>query len=218
MQEYKPSVGENINEAALNMTALAKTVCRDVIATFNDIILTASPSGDPQEIINYYHTESGHRHEEYINSPEHKEQQRQSEEAQQRRDATLKGAPTVAPQLKVTDGAKWDSWVTANIDPYGAATMRFAERWGRLMQAQIRHGKQLDDCADECCSVADSEGITGFMYGCAVGVLAETWEYGEQLRRWHNLKTQIGTEGEAANKSGGVLNSALLHVGEKETK
>jgi hypothetical protein len=56
----------------------------------------------------------------------------------------------------------------------------------------------------------DAEGITGFMFGCAVLVLAKCWKYGEALRRWHNRDTQIGTEGDHANETGGVLNPALI--------
>lgn len=33
-----------------------------------------------------------------------------------------------------------------------------------------------------------------------------------KLRRWHNKDIQLGTEGDAANESGGVLNPALLHI------
>jgi len=33
------------------------------------------------------------------------------------------------------------------------------------------------------------------------------------LRRWHNKENQIGTEGDKANESGGVLNPALLSIG-----
>ncbi|MDA8315367.1 MAG: hypothetical protein M0010_09365 [Actinomycetota bacterium] len=53
--------------------------------------------------------------------------------------------------------------------------------------------------------------------GAAVSVLASCWVHGEELRRWHNLDTQIGTEGEKANASGGVLNPALL-IMTKETE
>jgi len=35
------------------------------------------------------------------------------------------------------------------------------------------------------------------------------------LRKWHNIKTQIGNEGEKANASGGVLNPALLNISAK---
>lgn len=63
---------------------------------------------------------------------------------------------------------------------------------------------------------ADTEGVTGFMYGCAVTQLYWHWVHGEELRRWHNLDTQIGDEGEKANESGGVLNPAILTFGSNE--
>jgi hypothetical protein len=50
------------------------------------------------------------------------------------------------------------------------------------------------------------------MYGCAVQMLAGCWIHGEELRRWYNLDTQLGTEGEAANSNGGVLNPVLLNI------
>ena len=115
--------------------------------------------------------------------------------------------------LKLKDPELWQSWVAANTDSYGKGVMDYAERWARLMQRRIERGENLDHCAEQTSHDADTEGITGFMYGCAVGMLAQAWEYGEQLRRWHNLKTQIGTEGEEANRSGGTLNPALLNVG-----
>jgi len=54
------------------------------------------------------------------------------------------------------------------------------------------------------------------MYGWAVSFLASFWKYGEELRRWHNLDTQLGDEGEQANKEkGATLNPALLSIGKK---
>ena len=44
-------------------------------------------------------------------------------------------------------------------------------------------------------------------------MLAQCGVHGEALRRWHNRDTQIGTEGDKANESGGVLNPALLTIG-----
>lgn len=42
--------------------------------------------------------------------------------------------------------------------------------------------------------------------------LSRFWEHGEALRLWHNLDTQIKNEGEIANKTGGVLNPAILNI------
>ncbi|HAV61687.1 MAG TPA: hypothetical protein DCY13_04890 [Verrucomicrobiales bacterium] len=85
------------------------------------------------------------------------------------------------------------------------------------MEAKIAGGEKLEDIADSAGHEVDRRpgfGITGFMYGCAVGMIAKAWIHGEALRRWHNLKTQIGTEGEKANESGGVLNPALINISE----
>ena len=69
------------------------------------------------------------------------------------------------------------------------------------------------DIAKEQSHLADTTGITGFMYSMAVGILAKCWTHGEELRQWHNLDSQIRNEGEKANKSGKVLNTALLNFG-----
>jgi len=112
--------------------------------------------------------------------------------------------------------ALWDTGVANNADPYGRAVYRFASEWATRMEQALATGESIETCAQRCCREADDEGITGFMYGCAVGILAGAWTHGEALRRWHNLKTQLGTEGEQANASGGVLNPALLNIGHAE--
>ena len=115
--------------------------------------------------------------------------------------------------MKLRDEAAWKSWVENNRDDYGAACVQYAEKWANLMEAKLAEGSKLEDIAKQTSHDADTEGITGFMYGCAVSMLAEAWEHGEQLRRWHNLDIQIKHGGEKANESGGTLNPALLNIG-----
>jgi hypothetical protein len=119
-------------------------------------------------------------------------------------------------EFRLKDQDAWDKCVANNKDPYGGRIVEYAEQWARLMQKQMDDGKKLVDVADKMAKRADYDGITGFMYGAAVSILSKVWEHGETLRQWHNLDTQIGTEGEKANKSGGVLNLALLSIGEKQ--
>jgi hypothetical protein len=114
--------------------------------------------------------------------------------------------------IQVIDQKVWDGWCANNQDPYGSGVVRFAERWAVLMQQKLTEGNSVSEIADDASREADTEGITGFMYGCAVQMLAGCWVHGEELRRWHNLDTQIGTEGESANTDGGVLNPALLNI------
>lgn len=124
--------------------------------------------------------------------------------------------------MKLKDPEKWNKFVEANKptddDPgYGWAVITYAERWANLIEAAMAKGETLEECADRTSHEANTEGITGYQYGCAVSVLALCWEHGEELRKWHNLKVQIRDEGERANREpSAVLNPALLVIGVKE--
>lgn len=115
--------------------------------------------------------------------------------------------------MTLRDAEGWAKARAANTDPYGNAVMVYAERWADLMEAKMAAGETLEAVAEPTSREADTEGITGFMYGAAVATLAKAWAHGEALRRWHNLDIQLGTEGERANESGTVLNPALLRIG-----
>lgn len=100
-------------------------------------------------------------------------------------------------------------------DAYGAVVIVAAGRWMEAMEDEMGDtGESVADVADRCFRQVDadlgSRGLTGFQYGAAVSVLAQVWEHGEDLRRWHNLAIQIHDEGERANETGGVLNPALI--------
>lgn len=108
----------------------------------------------------------------------------------------------------------WDRWFAAQGgDGYGEAVFHYAKRWAEQMEARIDAGEKLEAVAKEESHKADTEGITGFMYGTAVSALAHLWVHGEALRRWHNLDIQTKNEGELANETGGVLNPATLSIG-----
>ena len=115
--------------------------------------------------------------------------------------------------MQFRDKDWWDAGVAANTDPYGAAIYCYAERWADLMEAAMANGETLEECADRTSHEADIDGVTGFMHNCAVKSLIPPWIYGEELRRWHNLDVQLGSEGRRANEEGGVLNSAILSIG-----
>lgn len=100
----------------------------------------------------------------------------------------------------------WAIWVGNNRDPYGRGVITFCERWADLMEHDIETSGMEKAVAlfEERSHQADTEGITGFMYGCAVHVLADVWKYGEVLRKWHNK--EYNYEGD------GVVNPAILTV------
>ena len=116
--------------------------------------------------------------------------------------------------MNITSGKEkeYTDWKANNVDSYGSGIFRYAERWAEMMEDAMDNGEKLEDIAKQTSHDADTEGVTGYMYGAAVSVLSLSWEHGEALRRWHNLDTQIGNEGEKANKNGGVLNPALVNT------
>ena len=103
--------------------------------------------------------------------------------------------------MNVIDQEVYNNWKAKQTDDYSREIFNFAERWANLMEVSISQGNSLDAVAKQHSHDADTTGITGFMYGAAVSVLSSCWIYGESLRQWHNLDTQIGNEGETANKT-----------------
>lgn len=211
-----PAPGAMIGRTCEEACAKAQEEKCMVTFDFNEIILTAMPDTEPGFLSQLYSHLTDVRYERHIESDEYKEREAKRLEAARVRAKQRQEAEEAAPDkmtLKDPDG--WKEAQEANSDGYGGAVLSFAERWARLMEGRIKNGEKLPDIADECSSLADQEGITGFMYGCAVGVLSQVWVHGEDLRRWHNKDTQIGDEGDKANESGGVLNPAVLSVGSK---
>jgi len=210
MKKYEAMCGENVSQTAKNMVKLAKKSNDRVKATFNGIGLLTGPDGKPEDITKFYSEECERRSKAYHNSPAGKAAAKRAEEANKIAEAALKEG--ILP-FGVMNRDGWKEAVEKNKDGYGSGVIRFAARWANLMETEMAKGKKLKDVADKMSHKADVEGITGFMYGCAVSILANVWKHGEELRRWHNKETQIGTEGDKANENGGVLNPALLCVG-----
>lgn len=219
MKKYEVMLGMNINSAVAEMVALANKTGETIESEFNDNPIVANPGDNSSDIVKKYDKECAERAKAYKNSPECKLAEEKAKAKQLQRDADLALALTlVGAQIKLSlkDEEVWNQAVEKNTDSYGCGIIRYANKWACLMEGHINNGTSLADCAERLSYLADNEGITGFMYGCAVGILSQVWVHGEELRRWHNIKTQIGDEGEKANESGGTLNPALLIIGNKE--
>lgn len=114
--------------------------------------------------------------------------------------------------MKILEGREQDykDWLDKNTDPYGRACFTYAERWAEMMKNLIEGStdepmKVIIDNAYRLSNEADVEGITGYMYGCAVSILSRAWKYGEELRKWHNK--EYNYEGD------GVVNPAIMTIG-----
>lgn len=149
--------------------------------------------------------------EAWLKTPDGQEYLAQQKEEEARRKAieaeVLRIDEAVEMEFKDEEGKKaWDKMVEVNSkDPYGNGVVKYARRWAKYMQKLIAEGKTVIEIAEKASHDCDIEGITGFMYGCAVNALAQSWKYGEELRKWHNK--DYGYEGD------GVVNPAVLTIG-----
>ncbi len=113
--------------------------------------------------------------------------------------------------MKILKGKEkeYKDWFDKNSDSYSRACFTYAERWAEMLEKLIVELPQspqmiIIENAEWTSHETDTEGITGFMYGCAVNILSQCWEYGEFLRKWHNK--EYGYDGD------GVVNPAILTV------
>ena len=113
--------------------------------------------------------------------------------------------------MKIIKGKEqeYTDWYKKNKDDYGKACLKYAERWVELLEKEIENSNNkinevIKEHAEKYSHEADTEGITGFMYGMAANILSQIWEYGEELRKWHNKKYNY--------KGKGVINPALISV------
>lgn len=124
--------------------------------------------------------------------------------------------------MKIKEGLEqaYADWKAKQEDDYGLRCFTYAEDWADMLEKIIPEEaasayvmRIIVDNAEKLARKADTDGIAAFMYGIAVSVLAKCWIHGEELRRWHNLTTQLRDEGEKANeKEGTVLNPAMIVI------
>lgn len=150
--------------------------------------------------------------EAYMKTPEYRAKRAKALKLACRRETVEKDVIAVDEstelQFKDEEAAKnWEQWVEVNSkDRYSLGVVTYARRWGKYMQHLMeKHDKTVVDIAENASHVSDIEGITGFMYGCAVSMLAQCWKHGEELRKWHNKKW--GQE-----DTDGVVNPAILTI------
>lgn len=107
--------------------------------------------------------------------------------------------------MQFSDKALWDDWKSKQSDSYGLGIFEYAERWAGLMEKAVPADKPIThEIMQSTSHEADTDGITGFMYGAAVTTLSKTWTRGEELRILHNADYGV-----SADKDG-VVNPAIL--------
>lgn len=92
-------------------------------------------------------------------------------------------------KLRTGTEQEYAEYKALQTDAYSARIVSFSEDWANLMEDRMAKGEVIKDIARPTASEADTDGITGYMYGCAVRALSNFWVHGEALRLWHNIDT-----------------------------
>lgn len=118
------------------------------------------------------------------------------------------------PMTFINDEAKalWEKGLENNQDPYGLGCYRYASELATQAENEIKKGKALNaELFERVSGSADTEGITGFMYGVAISLLCHAWVHGKALAAWHNGNYMEKEKADEAAERGQVVNPAILN-------
>jgi hypothetical protein len=219
---YKPTVGDDIADAVQEAIkigvnarkyALENGVNFDGVVSFdfNGISVVVGPETTLEQAVEAYHLEETRKFEAYLNSPKDiaasAERERQLE-ADVLLDAEI-DQENIGIEMEFSDANGWFLYVNNNK---GCPIVAFAERWAKLMQAEVSKGAKLEDIARTTREAANNGGVSGTMVDTAAIVLGQTWVHGNKLYEVLNKDAQPGNEGDAANKKRDVINPVFLSL------
>lgn len=100
--------------------------------------------------------------------------------------------------MKIKKGKerKLQLWLDKHTDTYNRSCLAYANVWACLMESKMMLGgtpeQVIRNCAEKYSQLAYgvTGGESGLVYGCAVAILCEVWEYGDTLKQWYDENTQ----------------------------
>lgn len=212
-----------ITSAISKAKALAIETGEDVQFEFNGPTVVVSADSDEAERYQWWDSEMKRRAKEWRESPEGirsaKLDMLRAAEEKARRARVLAEEEGEEVKFTIRPGLEdeYAAYVEKNShDGYSHVVITFTERWGWRMEKKLQYDwYKIENVAEKACSEADIEGITGFMYGCAVSALSYFWIHGDALRAWHNAQYITDPVKLAeANAKGGTVNPAILTIGD----
>ncbi len=107
--------------------------------------------------------------------------------------------PKESPAFAVREGKKAEYRAfrgTNASDFYLRGVIKYAERWGGMMEQEMENGMTVAETAAETQYAANTEGIAGYMFGYA-HTLCQFWEHGEELRTWYDQSHDYGEQADS---------------------
>lgn len=93
--------------------------------------------------------------------------------------------------MKIKKGQEkvYKNWKEKNDDWYSRQVFEYAEAYANRMEKYVNEGKEIKKiCKDVSHEVDDERGsrcLSAFQFGCAIQVLIQCWEYGEELKPYY---------------------------------
>jgi len=112
--------------------------------------------------------------------------------------------------MPIVEQKIWNECVKINDDSYGKCCVDVARRVMEILDEDAEFDAR--QIIWRACDDVKAEGITAFMAGCVAQMVSKYHSRGEEFRKKWNEEEQLHSEGDEANKVGGVLNPALLNI------
>jgi hypothetical protein len=203
------SVGMSIRDLLQIMINTANAIPSRVYTTYQDQTLIVYPG---QSVEGAYRTWKADPHLAYDFQGIYREAKRLKavrliqEKKRRRLFRALKHAPAMA-----RDEMVWHNIAKHLVKvPSDAATLRFAENWARLMQAQLAKGVSIKNSAEKMARVAYVE--PSCSRNAAFVILLSCWKYHRSLRNWRYGSSRSSSKKKADHFNGRIVNTVKMMV------
>jgi len=85
-------------------------------------------------------------------------------------------------EFEIEDKEQYNYWKSKNTDPYGNVCFKYAEKWGRRLQLEMKGNYDLEELIRNFDLQPNFMGITGFQHSAAQSILRQSWFYGDELK------------------------------------
>jgi hypothetical protein len=142
LRTFNPRCGGHIPTMIVEMVEISKRTKQEVTGKFNGVSVTATPKSSPEALADWWSKEMDRQVEEYCNSDESKNIEREYREREERRQAMLLKELSESPTtITLKDEEGWKKLMELNKECIGI--MNYAERWARLMEGWLAKGGTL---------------------------------------------------------------------------
>lgn len=173
-------------DAIGNAQSLVLGTNKKAIFKFNNIDVSVTALDSSHDVIARYDQVYQQQRIDYENSPEYRKRREKAEKEkiEKKKQNALVDKLIENITLDITNQEAWDM----NADRLRSTS--YAIRWGKLMQAKMAQGKELEDIIQQSAFDANNCEISLAMHQKAAELLSMTWRHGEALKKFNHQQYQ----------------------------